>query len=598
MAASAPQQAFDFLHAIFSGKPEKQHILIWELNKSGGEEIKNSRFFTGIQQAADYATATKTPGTDVYFGVGTLATKPRYGRGKLDHIGGIGAVHIDIDVAHADKRVHKKGNLPPTLDAAIEFATGVQITPSIIVSSGYGIHAYWLLKEFWTFNNADDRATAGKLIETWQRMFKWRASHNSWDVDATQDLTRVLRVPGTLNYKLPDQPTDAGLLLFQPDFKYTPDHFESVLASLRAELPPPTEKITGTTRGARAQAKNVTNIKPESGTFQGVTLILDEGASIPHHIFEALNDNVTNFKRTWQRQRKDLQDTSASAYDMALANMAVSSGLDDQTVCNLLIAFRRKHGDEKMRLDYYQRTIFEARNATQHQQEVRQAALAPAVDNRDTLREQLQSVLGFRIDKIEKQLSDPPQFIIHFAGGRYKNVGDAWGLIDQTTFRKQVANTIGHVVPKMKDVLWEPVTQKLLKLAEDMPISEETTELGEVHEMVRMYLDEYLATGISQTQHRQYAAHHQPAVIDGGVCIHALEFWKYAKRNFGTKKSKSELTNLLRRIGAERQVHTLRDEMQKLHCVSVYALPDNWTPAEAVKEMPAGMVAEDDHPAM
>jgi hypothetical protein len=595
---SNQQQAAEFLHAIFNSKPDSHHILIWELNKAGGEEVKSNNFFLSIDRAAEYATASKPAGTDVYFGVGTLSRKPRYGRGKKDNISGIGAIHLDVDIAHADSRVHKKGNLPPTLDAAVEFVNGIDLKPSIIVPSGYGLHAYWLLQKFWAFDNADDRAAAGKLIETWQRMYKWRAGHHGWDVDATQDITRVLRVPGTVNYKLPDTPVTAGLLHFSPDTRYTPDDLESLLTSMRAQLPPAPEKTSKANTDTRQQAKNVTQLKsaPNAGTWESIRVVLDEGASIPHEIFEALSDNVTNFKRTWQRQRKDLQDTSASAYDMALANMAIAAGLDDQTVCNLLIAHRRKHGDEKQRVDYYQRTIFEARQIMQHTREVRNAALAPVTDNRDDLREQLQRVLGFRIEKIEKQLSDPPQFIIHFAGGRYRNVGDAWGLIDQKTFRRHVANTIGHMVPNMKDVLWEPVTQKLLTLAEDMPISEETTELGEVQEIITMYLDEYLPTNITDTQHRQHAAHHQPAVINGSVCLSGLELWKYAKRNFGTKKSKSELTNLLRRLGAERETHSVRDERGKVRSISVYALPETYTPTGAVKELATGVIAEEDTP--
>jgi hypothetical protein len=93
----------------------------------------------------------------------------------------------------------------------------------------------------------------------------------------------------------------------------------------------------------------------------------------------------------------------------------------------LLISHRRKYADEKLRKDYLQRTIFEAREGMRQQREVKQAANAPIDPNdKESIRNHLQRIFGFRIVKLEKQLTDPPQFIIHFPDGRYKNIGDAY----------------------------------------------------------------------------------------------------------------------------------------------------------------------------
>jgi hypothetical protein len=582
-------QATAFLSALFSGKPDTHHILIWELNKSNDQEHKTNNFFLDTVKAAAFSTASKPAGTDVYFGVGTLTPKPKRGRGKLKDIGGIAAIHLDVDIAHAG--AHKKQNLPPDTESAINFINSAGVPPSVINHSGYGLHVYWLFENFWVLDSDELREQAGQLIQSWQRMFKWRAGSNGWDVDATQDLTRVMRIPGTLNYKVPATPVQCNTILLDTTIRYTPEYFESKLADLRKELPAQPAANTS----AHTQAKTITQIKPQVGHWSSVQIMLDETATVPHDVFEALMENIPKFKATWLRKRKDLQDQSASSYDMALANMAMSVGLSDQIITNLLIAFRRKYSEEKLRTDYFQRTIFEARAIMQKQRDVKQAAQAPADENnKDEIKTNLTRILGFRIEKIDKIMTDPPQFILHFPDGKYKNVGDALGITDQKVFRRHVANSIGRFVPQMKDIIWDGVAQKLLTLADEMDIADESTELGEIVEIVQTYLNEFLPTNITVTQHKQYSAHNQPAVFDDSIVLHALELWKYAKRNFGSKLDKKNLISLLRRLGARREVHTVRDERQKVCCISVYHLPDELLTEQAKAELARLKDAPDD----
>ena len=68
------------------------------------------------------------------------------------------------------------------------------------------------------------------------------------------------------------------------------------------------------------------------------------------------------FRKTWEKNRPDLTDQSASSYDMAMANAAVRAEWPDQEIVNLLIAFRRTHGfDLKLRENYYAITIRKAK---------------------------------------------------------------------------------------------------------------------------------------------------------------------------------------------------------------------------------------------
>ncbi len=565
--------ALDFLTAIFGDKPANHNILVWTLNRS--EDSKRNNFFTSIEEAASYAMQNKPEGTDTYFCVGTLP-KLKKGRGKLADVLGIGSIHLDVDIQNA--AAHKKNNLPATIEEAIAFVNSVALKPSIIVFSGYGIHAYWLLKKFISFDDEETRQAAMKLIESWQKMFKWKAAQLGYDVDATQDITRVLRVPDTMNWKVPEAPVEANVLFLDTTLRYTPGQIHDYLDELRAANRVEPVK-------AVAPVKNGSSTKVSNTPYNDINITIDPAADIDRETFEALIDNLPKFKPTWLRTRKDLQDTSASSYDIALANMAVGAGHDDQTVCNLLIAHRRKHNDEKLRLDYLQRTIAEARNVMQAERQ-KQIASKRETDpsDKEGLKRDLYTMLGVKIEKIEKHLTDPPAFIIYFEGGKHKNFGDGAGILDQNLFRKHVFNAISKVVKKMKEPMYETAAQKMADLADEVIVADEATELGDVREMLSTYIDEKMIKNITEKQHRANAAAHAPAVINGKVALNALEFWQYAKRRYGYKKEKKDLVSVLKRLQSNREVFNVKDERDNQKSISVYCLPLEWLPPGAVKE--------------
>jgi P4 family phage/plasmid primase-like protien len=67
-----------------------------------------------------------------------------------------------------------------------------------------------------------------------------------------------------------------------------------------------------------------------------------EGAILPRHKFDALLANEPKFKASWERQRKDLSDQSASSYEMSLCNYAAQAGWSAQEMLALCIEWRRK----------------------------------------------------------------------------------------------------------------------------------------------------------------------------------------------------------------------------------------------------------------
>lgn len=119
---------------------------------------------------------------------------PEHIRSKKNDISLQTSIWVDIDVVGG---VHIGEIYPTSIESAISF---LPFKPSIIVNSGYGIHAYYLLSKALVIS--DDKRNEA---ETRNKKLISIVRHNAgayWKaVDSVHDLTRILRMPGTFNYK-------------------------------------------------------------------------------------------------------------------------------------------------------------------------------------------------------------------------------------------------------------------------------------------------------------------------------------------------------------------------------------------------------------
>jgi len=168
---------------------------------------------------------------DVYFGVGaTNKTLDSYERPKNNDISAIPGLWVDIDVFHPV--AHKTKELPPDIPAALSLLPS-ELPPSIIVWSGYGLHVYWLFKEPWELESPDERKHATQLLQSLQAVVRQNAARQGWKIDTTSDLARVLRVPGTINHKLPDSQVQAQVIE-QSEIRYNPTDIEDLLPAVES----------------------------------------------------------------------------------------------------------------------------------------------------------------------------------------------------------------------------------------------------------------------------------------------------------------------------------------------------------------------------
>lgn len=182
----------DYFQIIF-GPDFPGFISIWE------KQTKNSKFYDNTELDAMRQYLKKTSKTkDVYFGCGLLSDKQLKGRGKYQDILGLPGFWMDLDI---QSDVHKSNFYPTTIKESYKILKEFPLAPTIIISSGYGLHVLWLFDKLWIFLNEDERKQASVLSGKFQDSIIAIFKKHGYTLDKTADLTRVLRIHGTLNHK-------------------------------------------------------------------------------------------------------------------------------------------------------------------------------------------------------------------------------------------------------------------------------------------------------------------------------------------------------------------------------------------------------------
>ena len=143
-----------------------------------------------------YNTALRKPGLD------------EYTRGGEEDIHSVVCMFADIDIAGP---AHKQTALPETKEAVLSFLDDLQLPASYIIDSGNGIHAIWLLEEPFTIGSPDDFHLIKAISTGFGAHIIREGQKHGWLLDNVQDIPRMLRAPGTLNFKS-DPPNPCTIL--------------------------------------------------------------------------------------------------------------------------------------------------------------------------------------------------------------------------------------------------------------------------------------------------------------------------------------------------------------------------------------------------
>ncbi len=578
----------EFLTQLWQFKPEEHYVLIWT------HPDKRSRWFTDVPAAAEYV-ATVNGGRDVYVGVGL--SKSDYGparRCKSEEVSGVCGIATDLDLksdAHGNKP------LPATIEDALSILPPSML-PSLLISTGNGVHAWWLLKEPCVFDSEDDRNRAASVFTRWHTMIRLRAAARGWSYDRLSDLARVLRIPGTVNRKDPKAPKNV-VLLSETGHRYNMSDFEEILDD--AGIP-----------DAEAEEKAR---RQWAERFDDKSLAINVDARLSQEMLDEWMRQDPRFRNTWERRRHDLKDPSNSGYDMALADFGVDAGLPEQRIVDLIVHHRALHGrSQRTRLDYFRRTIAKAMEKADRGEPMNVPSSVPLSNAQsDTgdrngssaatsgpersadpemakglLCKRISEQLGVDIVRLVKFEGKEPTYHVQLEQGKIE-FPSVDKLINYGPVRSAIAAKVGRIIRKIKPKEWELIAQMML----DACFVEECTEEEDFEGAARAHVLDYLQETdfIPSIEGQRVQEQRRPMVADGSILVCSSDFQGYLNKTKGLNLSVKAAASMLGAVGAKK---TDRLRSTKYKSQTRWALPAaDFNPAE-IRPL-AGGAGETDH---
>ena len=183
----------EFFSELYKGVPSEKVTYCYTLP---GRKCKP--FAVGEMEQLAHRAMELSATENVYFGLHTMDHAPRPGgRASAEEITGVAFLHGEYDVWGQG---HQETRLPETQEEVLNFLHALEQPPSIIVSSGNGVHTYWLLEDYVAVTD-DNRDNIGRIMRGHEKYTHRLAAEHGWRFDTVSDLARILRVPGTLNHK-------------------------------------------------------------------------------------------------------------------------------------------------------------------------------------------------------------------------------------------------------------------------------------------------------------------------------------------------------------------------------------------------------------
>jgi hypothetical protein len=554
-------QSRAFLEALFVGKPEELFFLLWTLPE------KRSHWFRGVDAAVRFAESQHEH--NLYVGVGLSGRD--YGatrRCVSDGVIGIVGLWADFDLK---SDAHPKEALPATVEQALSILP-TEVSPSIVVLTGNGIHAWWLFKEPWVFESEQDQREAATLVNRWHTLLRDNASQRGWTYERLADLARVLRVPGTTNCKDPANPKPVTIHALT-DLRFNPSEIAEYLDDL-AVCEDETEAAA-----AREWAES----------FKDKPININLAARIPEDMLNRWLEADPRFRNTWFRQRADLQDQSQSGYDLALACFGFRAGLVEQQIVDLIVHHRAAHKQKpRGTLDYFQRTLAKAASrgsdvkqgpstegpppgATPGDTEPSDGPAFPSAvaDDERTkiaLSRRLSELFEVEILRIVKLTGKEPLYRMELTAGKieFPNVE---AFTSQRSVRMAIAATVDRFIGRFKPRDWDQVAQMLLSAC----IVEQGGEELEYEGAALMHIRQYLAemTFIPSIEGQLVQNIRKPLIRDDRVTLCSSDLQMFINKTTLQNLTVRAVASMLSAIGAK----TVRVRWNKTREQSRWELP-------------------------
>jgi hypothetical protein len=463
-------------------------------------------------------TKSVQPDRDTYF---TMAVYPRgITKRTKDNALGIFGVWLDVD---CEKDDGEKGYFPSTEEALDWVTDELAGYWSWIVHSGGGLHVYLMFDETFWIENDEDRIRASKIIKAYHRWANARCPHT---IDSLIDLSRVMRLPGTVNTRT----QTLCHVIDESEIRVSFSDLEEFLPEVTID-----EKSRSET------------------TTDGEIDVLELKRQL-----QMLRESDSTFDSTWRRARR-LTDKSPSGYCMSLANLLCTAGFQNGQIVVALKLWRDAQTDAVEKPEsWYLTTVMKARANTKGERIGNQLTAALEEDDHESHLNGISSVLNKKVGRIERRVipifmgqKEKSSYAFYFMDDSTLLIPDTDTLMRQERMRALAYEEAGVLVRRLKGNKWDDFLALVLSTKVDVLEAEEGNRayniLNELHNFVDRKRD--LANIVTDLSDMSSATLYEEA----GVVYFKWDLFKRHLAGSGYQIQNSNMARLLHDLGCQRR---------------------------------------------
>jgi hypothetical protein len=271
------------------------------------------------------------------------------------------------------------------------------LSPSMLVRTGHGLHAYWLMRE---------PDPPEQLVGISLRLA------SALGGDHVADAARILRMPGTANRKDPDAPLPVTIEAMNLDRRYNPSDFDEILPDAEPETS--AESIGEVSIGAEISSRVLELIKANArlrGLFEG------------------------RGKPVKDEQGRPL-DTTSSGYDFSLVFSLAKKGVTDASELATALWHRPDDAARSKGQDYIARTVSRALERVQ-------AGLEKSGGGAGEKSDPNKCVIDFEVERVRVHVSDPRIYEFTISGVTFRL--STYQILAPGRFTLRYVDAIGRV---------------------------------------------------------------------------------------------------------------------------------------------------------
>jgi hypothetical protein len=188
-----------FFRAIWKNQIDQDgHFVIFNFSNYNSQSFEMCELGLAAKMAESMANSM-----DVYFSIGLQGERPpAHERGVEAGVVAIPGFWFDFDLWTPERKKEAlRSQYPPDREALLKFMTDCLHDPTILIDTGGGFHAFWILDKPLLISSEEDLKEVKALSKRWQNRIIHYGREMGWNFDNTSSLEHLMRIPGTMNQK-------------------------------------------------------------------------------------------------------------------------------------------------------------------------------------------------------------------------------------------------------------------------------------------------------------------------------------------------------------------------------------------------------------